>query len=242
MFFFCLYFYFDNKKLKQKLNTLELETKTILERKLTTNKEDLVSIETISAEPTNQNNSKKELKPIKKAKTESKTNSSLEPVRKVEKKYTARSNKEYQPPKILNPTNPTLNQTTTKTTVVSKTNNKKTKPKPYQKNNTSKIKVTNHVSMSQNFNPNEFIKKDKRAVPEVQENNQGHEYLKEISKQLADELTPQTIELTDYERVQEEEAVISYQELLSLKEKIKVQDEDEDNFIEDLKEFRKLLD
>ena len=50
LFFFCLYFYFEQKKLKQKIVDLEQETKTILERKLVNNKEDLVSIENISIE------------------------------------------------------------------------------------------------------------------------------------------------------------------------------------------------
>ena len=66
LFFFCLYLYFDNKKLNKRIIELELETKTILERKLTNNKEDLISIENISMEinnkPLNELTNKKEQK------------------------------------------------------------------------------------------------------------------------------------------------------------------------------------
>ena len=55
LFFFCLYLYFDNKKLNQRIIELELETKKILERKLINNKEDLISIENISKEINNKN-------------------------------------------------------------------------------------------------------------------------------------------------------------------------------------------
>ena len=49
MFFFCLYLYFNNKKLKQRISKLEQETKEILERKIVKeSKSDLVSIKTLS--------------------------------------------------------------------------------------------------------------------------------------------------------------------------------------------------
>jgi len=57
---------------------------------------------------------------------------------------------------------------------------------------------------------------------------------------MEDELKPQTIELTDYERKQEEEAIISYQELIKVKDRIyRITDDEEiDTFIDELKEFR----
>ena len=57
---------------------------------------------------------------------------------------------------------------------------------------------------------------------------------------MEEEVKPQTIELTDYERQQEEEAIISYQELLKAKDRIyKITDDEEiDSFIDELKEFR----
>ena len=57
---------------------------------------------------------------------------------------------------------------------------------------------------------------------------------------MEDELQPQTIELTDYERKQEEEAIISYRELLKIKDRLyRINDDEEiDTFIDELKEFR----
>ena len=66
--------------------------------------------------------------------------------------------------------------------------------------------------------------------------------IEEISKKLEEELKPQTIELTDYEKKQEEEAIISYQELLEAKSKNNITEDDEDfdteKFIDELKNFR----
>lgn len=59
---------------------------------------------------------------------------------------------------------------------------------------------------------------------------------------MADELKPQTIELTDYEKDQEENAIISYQELLNVKDKINILNDDETvDFIEELKKLRNSL-
>ena len=65
-------------------------------------------------------------------------------------------------------------------------------------------------------------------------------FIEEISKRMEDEIKPQTIELTDYERKQEEEAIISYQELLKTKDRMyRITDDEEiDTFIDELKEFR----
>lgn len=66
--------------------------------------------------------------------------------------------------------------------------------------------------------------------------------IEEISKKLEEELKPQTIELTDYEKKQEAEAIISYQELLEAKSKNNITEDDEDfdteKFIDELKNFR----
>ena len=66
----------------------------------------------------------------------------------------------------------------------------------------------------------------------------NQEFIEEISKRLAEEVEPQTIELTDYEKRQEEEAIIS--ELLKVKDRLyKITDDEEiDTFIDELKEFR----
>ena len=48
LFFFCLYLFFDNKNLKEKVKKLEEDTKIILERKIISSKDDIVSVENIS--------------------------------------------------------------------------------------------------------------------------------------------------------------------------------------------------
>jgi len=94
-----------------------------------------------------------------------------------------------------------------------------------------KVKVTSYVK-------EEHIKKEER-INEM--DNQS--FIEEISKRMEEELKPQTIELTDYEKKQEEEAIISYQELLKAKDRIyKINDDEEiDTFIDELKEFKKNL-
>lgn len=96
-----------------------------------------------------------------------------------------------------------------------------------------KIKVTSYTKQEETkLEEKEKIKK----IDEV--DNQT--FIEEISRRMEDELKPQTIELTDYEKKQEEEAIISYQELLKAKDRMyKITDDEEiDTFIDELKEFR----
>lgn len=77
---------------------------------------------------------------------------------------------------------------------------------------------------------------------EVKPNNIS--YTEELTKKLEEELKPQTIELTEYEKEQEDAAIISYKELLSNnKDKVyNINDEDDTtDFIKELKSFRKSL-
>lgn len=93
-----------------------------------------------------------------------------------------------------------------------------------------KVKVTSYVKKETK------PKKEEKKIDEM--DNQT--FIEEISKRMEDELKPQTIELTDYEKKQEEEAIISYQELIKAKDRIyKITDDEEiDTFIDELKEFR----
>ena len=65
-------------------------------------------------------------------------------------------------------------------------------------------KIQNTVTINEYFNPNEFVKKYSQINIPKENNN---EYLQEISKQLKEQLTPQTIDLTDYEKAQEEQGI-----------------------------------
>lgn len=95
-----------------------------------------------------------------------------------------------------------------------------------------KVKVTSYVKKEDD----EEVSKRNEKIDEM--DNQT--FIEEISKRMEDELKPQTIELTDYEKKQEEEAIISYQELLKAKDRIyRITDDEEiDTFIDELKEFR----
>lgn len=78
----------------------------------------------------------------------------------------------------------------------------------------------------------------------ITKNNTSINYMKELTDKIAKEIKPQTITLTDYEQKQEDEAIISYQELLANKDKMfNISDEEEDeDFINSLKSFRENLD
>lgn len=177
--FFCLYLYNDNKKLKEELENLRKENKTLLEKKILKQESfDSISINNISQE-------------------------------KVNIDYNEKLNINKKEEKITNEI-----------------------PKTNSHGNTNEPK---------NFNINDFVNnKNDTSKQEVPNND----YLKELSNKLNEEIKPQTIELTDYEKKQEEQAIISYKELLKVKtnEEIEIEKEDTLNFIEELKSLRNSLD
>ena len=70
--------------------------------------------------------------------------------------------------------------------------------------------------------------------------NDNMKFASEIVERMNEEISPSNIELTDFEKKQEEEAIISYDELLKVKDKIYniTDDEETDEFIDELKSFR----
>lgn len=70
--------------------------------------------------------------------------------------------------------------------------------------------------------------------------NDNMKIASEIVSKMEQEIKPSNIELTEYEKKQEEEAIISYDELLKVKDKIYniTEDEETDEFIDELKNFR----
>jgi len=241
LFFFCLFLFFWNKKLREKITILEIENKNILERKIIRNQNtDSMPIQTISHEM------KKESvnKPILHQKHENKTpqKSKLEYVSKVPKQIMEDKKAETPPIKKEYPKEVIPKQLPKK--------NIPTTNKPYQKNVLQKRnEITSPVSIpgKEAFNMeqltfylNEYIKKSEKIVPKLEEQIEKPDYLKEVSEKMASELSPQNIELTDYEKEQEEHAIISYQELLASKDNLVILDDDDEtiNFIEELKHFR----
>lgn len=260
LFFFCLYLYLETQIIKKKLTKLELENKTILERKIFNNKEDSISIENISTsipKEAEKNTSKEQPNIIKKEDVE-------DSVIEKPKPYIAKNNfEENNQPKFSLPTDQPLKEeaiskSTQEELKEEQIANIKVEPKsktnemnPIAKNEIvtptetlQEIQPIPNVTLATNFEPSEFIKNNISTVQKnvAISNKVENEYLQELSTQLKEEIPPQTIELTGYEKIQEEQAIISYQELLSLKEKIKNQDKQDENFIETLKELRNLLD
>jgi len=118
---------------------------------------------------------------------------------------------------------------------------------PYKKNvlreisargQTSPVNIGKITVDVPKVNVTSYVKQEDKKMEEKEPDNKS--FVEEISRRMEDELKPQTIELTDYERKQEEEAIISYQELLKAKDRMyKITDDEEiDTFIDELKEFR----
>lgn len=92
--------------------------------------------------------------------------------------------------------------------------------------------------------PDTFLREDTRSPLEMMEDsyeiNDNMKFASEIVERMEEEIKPSNIELTDYEKKQEEEAIISYDELSKVKDKIYniTEDEETDEFIDELKSFR----
>ena len=117
---------------------------------------------------------------------------------------------------------------------------------PYKKNvlreisargQTSPVNIGKEVVDVPKVQVTSYVKPEVKEEMDVKNNLS---FVEEVSRKMEEEVKPQTIELTDYERQQEEEAIISYQELIKAKDRIyKITDDEEiDSFIDELKEFR----
>ena len=86
---------------------------------------------------------------------------------------------------------------------------------------------------------NDFISPLEEIEDSYEVNNDMKEFSDIVSK-MEEEAKPSNIELTDYERKQEEEAIISYDELQKVKDRIYniTEDEETDEFIDELKKLR----
>ena len=112
--------------------------------------------------------------------------------------------------------------------------------KPYSKNVLKDISTRNQTSPIS-------IKKEEvnKFKEEIKENKKENiSFTETLSKQLEESQVNEPIELTDYERKQEEEAIISYKELLNAsKDRLYKLNDDEEtvDFISELKSFRSSL-
>ena len=78
------------------------------------------------------------------------------------------------------------------------------------------------------------------SMKDSYEINDSMRFASEIVSKMEEEMKPSNIELTDYEKKQEEEALISYDELQKVKDRIYniTEEEETDDFIDELKDFR----
>ncbi len=188
---FCLFLYYDNKRLNKIIDDLKYQNKDDYGNEYF--KEDIVSIDDISKDI-------KEEEVIKNISIEEKDNMILN---NIDKKNS-----------------------------VNKENNKE-------------VLDVNSIDLNDKhitFNIDDFIKKEKIGSRKLDNSGMNREYLQEISRELESNVAPQTIKLTDYEQEQEDNAIISYKELLSANNKN--QDNINDGtveFIEELKKFRNNL-
>ena len=128
------------------------------------------------------------------------------------------------------------------------------KLRPYQKNilkdiktTTSPININNNSTIKEmKMNLNDYIKrgtKDNNDKKITINDNKSSNNVEEIVKRLENAVNNKPIELTRYEEEEEEQAIISYRELMSNKDKIYniTKEEDDDAFIKELKSFREDL-
>lgn len=125
----------------------------------------------------------------------------------------------------------------------------------YQKNVLRQINArmqTSPINISRNVETEEYdeftnnIKEESMISPleemeDLYSVNDNMKFATEAIKRMEEEAnTSNNIELTEYEKKQEEEAIISYDELLKVKDKIYniTDDEETDEFIDELKNFR----
>ena len=189
---FCLYLYIDNKRLKEQLEELRKENKSLLEKKIKNQVDvDAVSMEKISTEKNTHENNEK---------TNKKVNNEEQKISKEVPIYK-------------------------------------------EKNNNYSYYNPNDNFTGNNFNLSELINRNDLTKLNAEKKVKEYDYLEEIQSRMNEELKPQTIELTDYEKKQEEQAVISYKELLRFKENNQYNDEKQETmkFIEELKSLRNSL-
>lgn len=204
---FCLYLYYNNKKLNQIIDDLRLRDKERYEKKV--HKEDVVDIKDISHD----------IKDIDK--TINKNNKEV--VMDKESKLVNKDNED----KVI-----------VKKGIVNREDNNIKVVKKIDNDKKNIVRSDDNIK----FDIEDFIKKDKYINRKLDSSDMNSEYLKMISREIENNMVPQTIELTDYEQEQEDNAIISYKELLSVNNKNEEVINDETvEFIEELKKFRNNL-
>lgn len=239
MFFFCFCLFVKNRHLEDEIENLKFEDRVILKKNnyINNKNEDIVSMSEISRvdadakkveiDVNNKNDEdNKGSIDMKRKAVDNVNKNKLKNIKLVDRNYN----------------NFKKNTSNFKQSVDSNSNYSQNENKF---NDIDKV----HAKLPQNdnvFDFEEFIPDGNVGVENdkgnVANTNSNIGYLSDVSQKLAKEMTPSTIELTEYEQEQEDNAIISYKELLRAHEKSSDDMYDEDfDFIEELKEFRDSL-
>lgn len=234
MCFFSLFLLSKNKKLKDEIEDLKLGDRILADKYRKVDKENIISIDKIS---TDNVLSRDDLVKSSDSLNDSKVSlesSVLDGNDKVDEIV-----KKDKSVEKINSTNNKKDRV--KDTKIVVDSNKHSKP--YSKNILhDSPSITSPISLDVekvSFNVDEFVKRDK-STSEISTSD----YLENISNAISEEIKPQTIELTGYEKEQEENAIISYKELLKASKSsnsVNVSQEDTSEFIEELKKLRNSL-
>lgn len=234
MCFFSLFLLSKNKKLKDEIEDLKLGDRILADKYRKVDEENIISIDKIS---TDNVLSKDDLVKSSDSLNDSKVSlesSVLDSNDKVDEIV-----KKDKSVEKINSTNNKKDRV--KDTKIVVDSNKHSKP--YSKNILhDSPSITSPISLDVekvSFNIDEFVKRDK-STSEISTSD----YLENISNAISEEIKPQTIELTGYEKEQEENAIISYKELLKASKSsnsVNVSQEDTSEFIEELKKLRNSL-
>lgn len=234
MCFFSLFLLSKNKKLKDEIEDLKLGDRILADKYRKVDKENIISIDKIS---TDNVLSRDDLVKSSDSLNDSKVSlesSVLDSNDKVDEIV-----KKDKSVEKINSTNNKKDRV--KDTKIVVDSNKHSKP--YSKNILhDSPSITSPISLDVekvSFNIDEFVKRDK-STSEISTSD----YLENISNAISEEIKPQTIELTGYEKEQEENAIISYKELLKASKSsnsVNVSQEDTSEFIEELKKLRNSL-
>ena len=234
MCFFSLFLLSKNKKLKDEIEDLKLGDRILADKYRKVDEENIISIDKIS---TDNVLSKDDL--VKSSDSLNDSKVSLESfVLDGNDKVDEIVKKDKSVEKINSTNNKKDRVKDTKIVVDSNKHSK-----PYSKNILhDSPSITSPISLDVekvSFNVDEFVKRDK-STSEISTSD----YLENISNAISEEIKPQTIELTGYEKEQEENAIISYKELLKASKSsnsVNVSQEDTSEFIEELKKLRNSL-
>ena len=249
MCFFSLFLLSKNKKLKDEIEDLKLGDRILADKYKRVDEENVISIDKISTDNVLVKND--DIKNGDALKVQNKSlEISLDSDGKINdiaiekssgKTYGVAKDKSIDKVEKINKSDDRDKKDKVKSTKRVVDGNKHSKP--YSKNILhDSPSITSPISLDVekvSFNVDEFVKRDK-STSEISTSD----YLENISNAISEEIKPQTIELTGYEKEQEENAIISYKELLKASKSsnsVNVSQEDTSEFIEELKNLRNSL-